>query len=174
MRHNRIYGRCRTGGVARSQEFCVLLRRNDTFLADVFTSVLQPLPPIKYVVHTPLPCEERLRYHLNDTFLADIFTSEPSPLPSAEHVVQTPTTGGKSELAVQQHAPTVSRVNTMAICGAVAHHVKPCKETSPFEATLGRHNQANNNNIPALCSIQKVLQMFPQRVGADHHLQTCF
>ena len=96
------------------------------------------------MVHTPSPCKERLRYRLNDTFLADIFTWEPSPLSSAEHIVQTPTTGGKSELAVQQPTSTVSRINKMAICAAVAHHVTPCKETSPFKATLGRYNQATD------------------------------
>ena len=102
------------------------------------------------MVHTPSPCKERLRYRLNDTFLADIFTWEPSPLSSAEHIVQTPTTGGKSELVVQQHTPTVSRVNTMAIFATVAHHVTPCRETSPFEATLGRYNQATDSDTTTL------------------------
>ena len=125
-------------------------RLNDTFLANVFTSVLSTLPPIKHVVHAPSPCVERIRYRMNDTCLADIFTSEPSPLSLAEHVVQSPTTEGESELAVQQHTPTVSRVNTMAICAAVAHHVTPCRETSTFEATLGRYNQASDNNKTTL------------------------
>ena len=114
-------------------------RLNDTFLADIFTSIPSPLPPIRQVIPAQSPCEGQLRYHLSDTFLHDMFTSEPSQLPMTNKE-------GTPKLAVQQHVPTVSRVNTIAICGAVAHHIKPRKETSPFVATLGRHNQANNNN----------------------------
>ena len=99
---------------------------------------------------TPSPCKERLRYHLNDTFLADVFTSEPSPLSLAEHVVHTPMTEEKSDLAVPHHMSAMSRVNTMAICAAVAHHVTPCRETSPFDATLGRYCQTTDNDKKTL------------------------
>ena len=115
-------------------------RLHDTFLADVFTSRPSPLPPIQQVIPAQSPRERELRYCLSDTFLHDLFTSEPSQLPMTNRE-------GPPKLAVQQHVPTVSHVNTMVVCGAVAHHVKPCQETSPFEATLGRHNQANNNDV---------------------------
>ena len=116
-------------------------RLNDTFLADIFTSVPTQLPPIPQVIPTQSPRKRDLKYHLSDTFLHDIFASEPSQLPIS-HRKETP------ELAVQQQAPTVSRVNTMAICGAIAHHVKPSKEASPFETTLVRQNHNVNNNTP--------------------------
>jgi hypothetical protein len=118
-------------------------RLNDTFLADIFTSIPAPLLPIRQIIPTQSPRKRELKYHLSDTFLHDMFTSEPSQLTTTK-------TEGTPKLAVQQHAPTVSRVNTMAICGAVAHHVKPCKETSPVETTLGRHNQANDNDTPPI------------------------
>ena len=114
-------------------------RLNDTFLADIFTSIPAPLLPIRQVIPAQSPCKRELRYHLSDTFLHDMFTSEPSQLPMTNKE-------GTPKLAVQQHAPMVSCVNTMAICGAVAHHVKPCKETLPVETTLGRYNKANIND----------------------------
>ena len=84
------------------------------------------------------------------TFLADVFTSVASPMSLVEHVVHTPLTEEKSELMVPHHTPAVSRVNTMAIFATVAHHVTPCRETSPFEATLGRYNQATDSDTTTL------------------------
>ena len=59
----------------------------------------------------------------------------------------------KSDLAVPHHMSAMSRVNTMAICAAVAHHVTPCRETSPFEATLGRYNQVTDSDTTTLPSL---------------------
>ena len=55
-------------------------RLNDTFLADIFTSIPAPLPPVRRIIPTQSLRKRELTYHLSDTFLYDMFTSEPSQL----------------------------------------------------------------------------------------------
>ena len=102
-------------------------------------------------------CEEEIRYCLNDTFLAGIYTSEPLPLPSAKHERHI-SPGENPELAVLHHTLAASHVNTTAVCATVAHHMTPCNQTSPLEATLGRNSQSTASDaatFPPLGPAQK-------------------
>ena len=108
-------------------------RLNDTFLADIFTLIPAPLPPIRQIIPTQSLRERELTYHLSDTFLYDMFTSEPSQLTMTK-------TEGTPKLAVQQHAPTVSRVNTMP------GHLW---SRSPPRRTLQRNLTGRNNPGPS-------------------------